>query len=356
MCMTNVNVKSIRPLPSFNELKRDYPLTEKAKATVVSARESVSAILKGENQSQHLLIVGPCSVHDYEETLAYARQLMELQQKYGDRFLFLMRVCCDKPRTKKDWRGFFNDPDLDGTCDMDKGFRYARQLMLAINELGLPVACEALSDKSFNVVSDLVSYAWIGARTVTSPDVRDLATGLSMPVGIKNSNADDHFDSALNAIEFALHPSVFAGPDDDGKISCVRTSGNPQPHLILRGGKSGPNYDLKHIRRASAELRASHLPERLIVDCSHGNAKGDEKNQIDVLVYLAHKLAAGERAIAGFMLESYLSGGKQDKETCKLLGTQEGASRVKPGLSVTDSCLSFADTTKLIEQVYLFLK
>jgi 3-deoxy-7-phosphoheptulonate synthase len=334
--MSNTQIKIKGKLPTFNELQKELPLSETAKNQILLARDTVENILTGKD-GRILLIVGPCSIHNVDEAYQYAKLLKTWAEKHPQAFV-MMRVCCDKPRTKKDWRGIFNDPNLDGSHDLAKGFRISRKLMVDICELGLPIACEALSPANFHVVSDIVSYAWVGARTGSSPDVREMTSGLSMPVGVKNSNESDSLDSALHAIDFARHSSTFAGPDNDGVMSIIETTGNTCPHLILRGGKSGPNYGKDKQIEAVEALTKSHLIYRFVVDISHGNCNKDYLKQIQVLQEL---VKCRTPQMVGVMVESYLNSGKQNG--C-LLGTPEGPFGLKPGLSVTDACLGWDET------------
>ncbi|MEI6627573.1 MAG: 3-deoxy-7-phosphoheptulonate synthase [bacterium] len=340
--MSNTRVKFGSRLPTFNQLKEEFPLSEELKAQILAQRKSVENILDGKDQ-RVLLIVGPCSVHNFDETIAYAKLLASWAKQHQDKALVLMRVCCDKPRTKKDWRGIFTDPDLNGTHDLAKGLRLSRELMVQVASLGLPVACEALTPSNFHVVSDVVSYAWVGARTGNTPDVREMTSGLSMPVGIKNSNESDSLATTINAIDFARHPSVFANPNDDGEMSVVSTSGNAYSHLILRGNASGPNYDLAHQASAVNALTKAGLNPRLVIDVSHGNCNKDYAKQTHVLKDLA---LAHDSHLAGVMVESYLEAGKQDGSK---LGTPEGLKNLQAGLSVTDGCLSWKQTAEALE-------
>lgn len=360
MCMSNVNITKVSRLPSFRELAKSFPILEAAKQMILSAREAVTRVLYGSapHPKSILIIVGPCSVHNTEEAYEYATRLAGLMKKVKSRITILMRVCGDKPRTRKDWEGFMKDPNLDGSCDMVSGFKKMRKLMLDIVNLGVPIATEALHRAAFNVISDLVSYTWIGARTIADPEKRAMASGLSMPVGMKNP---DHgpLSIAINAIDYARHPGVFDGPDEDNVLSIIETAGNTDAHLILRGKKNShakesqkkviPNFDSVSIKEACQELRKAKLIKRVIVDCSHDNCEGNYQNQVTVVDSLMEQIVSGETGIAGLMLESYLKGGQQDG---KALGTPEGAEAVKPELSVTDACLSWEDTESLILGVY----
>ncbi len=349
MKMANVNIVKVRRLPSLRELSVELPITERVRSVILNARESVVRHLVEKTQTRNLLVVvGPCSIHSESEALEYAARLSGLMKRVESHITVLMRVCGDKPRTRKDWEGFMKDPHLDGSCDMVSGFRLMRGLILKILDLGVPVATEALHRSAFNVISDLVSYAWIGARTIADPEKRAMASGLTMPVGMKNP---DHgpLSIALNAIDYARHPGIFDGPDEDNVLSIIETAGNRYAHLILRGSAKGTNHDSVSIKSACQALTEMGLISRVIVDCSHGNALGDYLNQTKVANSLVDQITAGEEGVAGFMLESYLKGGKQNSSK---LGTPEGARLVVPELSVTDACLPWEDTEALILDVY----
>lgn len=338
--MSNTRIQFGGKMPTFNELQKEMPLTQAIRDQILETRRSIENILKGVDERQ-LMIVGPCSIHDVDEAYEYAK-LLAKWSKHQPKALVVMRVCCDKPRTKKDWRGIFNDPGLDGSHDIAKGYRISRELMIRISALGLPIACEALSPSNFHVVSDLVSYAWVGARTGSSPDVREMTSGMSMPVGIKNSNETSSLQSTIHAIDFALHPSIFAGPNNDGIMSVIKTNGNSCPHLILRGDSHGANYDEAHQVEASSMLEAHSLTTRFIVDTSHGNCNKDYTKQVDVLQYLHKHRTEG---LAGIMMESYLDSGKQDSS---YLGKPGAKNKVLPRLSMTDACLGWTETKKAL--------
>lgn len=348
--IVNKRIHTMEQLPTYNQLKDLIPLTEKGRKTVERARKDVEDILNGKD-SRFLIITGPCSVHDYKEAIEIANGLSFLAEKYKDKMVILMRVCLDKPRTKVGWCGFFNDPKLDGSCDMVYGYKNGRKLMGEILEMGLPIACELLTPVNFHIVSDMVSYAWVGARTVASPETRKASSGLSVPVGVKNPNGSDDITDALNAMEVITHPGVFPGPDDDGVLCRILTNGNPNPNLILRGGKSGPNYKTENISGFVKELKSRGLPENIIVDCSHGNCENDYNKQLEVFEYLVDQRVKGLNPnVVGVMIESYLDGGKQDKEL--KLGEAGSKEKVKPRLSVTDACISGLELENALATAY----
>lgn len=349
MQMANINIKAMKILPTFSQLKKLFPLTRKAEETIRKGREDVIGILTGKDK-RLLVIAGPCSIHSYDEAIEIAKGLSEAAQKYSEKMVILMRVCCDKPRTKRDWCGWFSDPNLDGSHDIALGYKMGRKLMLEIAEMGLPIACELLTPNNFHVVSDVVSYAWIGARTITSPETRNAGSGLSVPVGIKNANVNDEITDALHAMDYVRHPGFFTGFNNGGRFCLISTKGNPHPNLILRGGKSGPNYKTDIVEGFVCELRKRELPDKVVVDCSHGNCEGDYKRQLEVLDYLINARVLGDENVVGVMIESYLKEGKQSKDL--KLGVAGSRERVEPGLSVTDACISKSDLENALATMF----
>lgn len=347
--MTNVRISRSTRLPSPRKLAKEFPMLEKVARNIIRIRRNIANVLVGKSSSDKILIiVGPCSVHCPVAAYEYAKKLSVLAKRVQGRITIMMRVCGDKPRTSKAWPGYMFDPRLDGSFDMVSGYREMTKLMSKITELGLPIATEALHRAAFNVVSRFISYAWIGARTIADPEKRDMASGLSMPVGMKNP---DHgpLKTAINAIDYARCPGVFEGPDDNNVVSINRTKGNSHPHLILRGSSSGPNHCSESVRSACEMLKDAGLIDRLIIDCSHGNAEGNYQKQIAVAHSVVDQIIAGETGIAGLMIESYLLGGKQKDN---VIGTPEGAQNANPRQSQTDACLSWEDTEKLILDIY----
>ncbi|MEI8339676.1 MAG: 3-deoxy-7-phosphoheptulonate synthase [bacterium] len=340
--MSNTRVKFGSPLPTFNQLKKEIPLSESLKEQILRQRREVEDVLDGKD-IRKILIIGPCSIHNVKEALEYAKLLADWASRHPE-VIVLMRVCCDKPRTKKDWRGLFNDPKLDGSHDLALGLRMSRKLMVDIATLGLGIATEALSPNNFHVISDIVVYAWVGARTGNSPDIREMTSGLSMPVGIKNPNDSTNLSNAIHAIDFARHPSVFSNPNDDGVMSIVETSGNQYSHMILRGNSSGPNYDIINQEGVVSAMKKANLNPRFIVDTSHGNCNKQYEKQKDVLAELA---LVHNQYLVGIMVESYLEADKQDSSK---LGTPEGPTSLKPNQSVTDGCLSWKETEVALDR------
>lgn len=326
---------SISPLAAPSVLRREHAVDDAISATVRTGRAGVVDVLDGRDD-RLIVVVGPCSVHDTDAALDYARRLATIASELGDRLHIVMRVYFEKPRTTLGWKGLINDPHLDGSFDINSGLRVGRQLLLDISALGLPVGCEFLDPITPQYIADLVSYGAIGARTAASQVHRQLCSALSMPVGIKNSTEGD-IQVAVDGTRAAAASHVFPGTDLDGQGALIRTVGNPDCHVILRGGVDGPNYDAESVADTVARLRKSGLPERVVIDASHGNSRKDHNKQVDVVTDVAARVAAGEHGIVGLMLESFLVAGRQDLE----LGRRED---LVYGQSITDACLDW-DTT-----------
>ncbi|MGB2722894.1 3-deoxy-7-phosphoheptulonate synthase [Rhodococcus sp. SBT000017] len=326
---------SISPLVAPSVLRREHAVDDAISATVRTGRAGVVDVLDGRDD-RLIVVVGPCSVHDTDAALDYARRLAAKASELGDRLHIVMRVYFEKPRTTLGWKGLINDPHLDGSFDINAGLRVGRQLLLDISSLGLPVGCEFLDPITPQYIADLVSYGAIGARTAASQVHRQLCSALSMPVGIKNSTEGD-IQVAVDGTRAAAASHVFPGTDLDGQAALIRTVGNPDCHVILRGGVDGPNYDAESVADTVARLRKSGLPERVIIDASHGNSRKDHNKQVDVVTDVAARVAAGEHGIVGLMLESFLVAGRQDLE----LGRRDD---LVYGQSITDACLDW-DTT-----------
>ncbi|MCJ0976950.1 3-deoxy-7-phosphoheptulonate synthase [Rhodococcus sp. ARC_M12] len=326
---------SISPLIAPSVLRREHAVDDAISATVRTGRAGVVDVLDG-TDDRLIVVVGPCSVHDTDAALDYARRLAATAAELGDRLHIVMRVYFEKPRTTLGWKGLINDPHLDGSFDINAGLRVGRQLLLDISALGLPVGCEFLDPITPQYIADLVSYGAIGARTAASQVHRQLCSALSMPVGIKNSTEGD-IQVAVDGTRAAAASHVFPGTDLDGQAALIRTVGNPDCHVILRGGVDGPNYDAESVADTVARLNKSGLPERVVIDASHGNSRKDHNKQVDVVTDVAARVAAGEHGIVGLMLESFLVEGRQDLE----LGRRDD---LVYGQSITDACLDW-DTT-----------
>jgi len=326
----------VRLLPP-GAIKSLFPMSEKANQTVVNGRQAVQNILRQEDPRM-LVIAGPCSIHDVDGALDYAQRLSRMREELADRFCILMRVYFEKPRTTIGWKGLVNDPHLDGTYDIETGLKKARSLLLAIAAMGLPAGTEFLDPIVPQYLADLVSWAAIGARTTESQTHREMASGLSMPVGFKNGT-DGMLQTAIDAMGAARHPHSFLGIDQEGVTSIVRTRGNPDGHLVLRGGRAKGNYDPASIADAEAALRKAGLPAVLMVDCSHANSGKQHARQEEVWCSVLEQRAAGNSALTGLMVESYLGEGSQP--------IPKDHGELRYGISITDACMSW-DTTERI--------
>ena len=340
--LDNLRTSRVSPLLSPALLRAEHPITPAvAKAVTIGRRDTVE-ILDGRDD-RLLVVVGPCSVHDPDAALHYARLLSEHAERIRDEVCVVMRVYFEKPRTTLGWKGLINDPDLDGTYAVNKGLRLARQLLLDISELGLPVGSEFLDPITPQYIADTVTWGSIGARTAASQVHRQLCSALSMPVGIKNSTEGD-VQVAVDAVRAAAASHVFPGVNADGLAALVTTSGNPDCHVILRGGSKGPNYDAETVADTLARLRKAGLPERVLVDASHGNSRKDHVRQAAVARELAERIAADEPGLTGLMMESFLEAGRQDLT----LGKKD---ELDYGRSITDACLDWPTTAELLDDL-----
>ncbi|MFC4010175.1 3-deoxy-7-phosphoheptulonate synthase [Nonomuraea purpurea] len=334
----DLRITSFEALPTPIDLRNEQPLGEEREALVAASRRAVRDVLTGDDD-RLLLVVGPCSVHDPEAALDYARRLAEATRDLGDALLVVMRVYFEKPRTTIGWKGLINDPDIDGGHDVRRGLRMARTVLLDVLSTGLPVGCEFLEPTSPQYIADAVTWGAIGARTPESQVHRQLTSGLSMPVGFKNAT-DGDVQVAIDGVMASSHPQVFFGIDDEGRASVVTTTGNPDCHVILRGGRRGPNYDPDSVRDALTLLAKAERPRRLIVDASHGNSGKDHVRQAAVVDEVAARIAGGETGIAGLMLESFLVPGRQEP------GPRAGLTY---GQSITDACVGWDETERLLD-------
>ncbi|HEY2952277.1 MAG TPA: 3-deoxy-7-phosphoheptulonate synthase, partial [Verrucomicrobiae bacterium] len=300
----NLRVKEAVRLLTPRALKAELPMTEAANRTVVEGRDAIARALQREDP-RLLVIVGPCSIHDTDAALEYAGRLNALRQELAGQFCLVMRVYFEKPRTTVGWKGLINDPHLDGTYDIENGLKKARALLLQITSMGLPAATEFLDPIVPQYIADLISWAAVGARTTESQTHREMASGLSMPVGFKNGT-DGGLQIAIDAMRSAMTPHSFLGIDQEGVTSIIRTTGNPVGHVVLRGGRLRPNYDAESIREAAAQLTQAGLPPVLMVDCSHANSAKQHARQEEVWRSLIEQRAAGPGPIIGAMIESNL--------------------------------------------------
>ncbi len=336
----DLRITQVRPLLPPAILLEELPVTERASNVVANTRHAIAEVLAGRD-SRLVVIVGPCSIHDTRAALEYAERLLPVAVRYQEQIITVMRCYFEKPRTTVGWKGLVNDPDLDESYHINKGLRLARQLLLDVNDLGLPTACEFLDTQLPQHVADLTSWVAIGARTTESQVHRELASGLSMPVGFKNGT-DGTTQTAVDAVLSARSPHLFPSVTKQGVSALFQTTGNDTCHVILRGGtRTGPNYDAASVADVCQRLRAAGLPERVMIDCSHGNSQKNHLRQVDVAAAIAAQVAGGSQAIIGAMLESHLVEGRQN--------CTSGRPSVY-GQSITDACLSFEQTEPLLEQ------
>ncbi|WP_156888310.1 3-deoxy-7-phosphoheptulonate synthase [Spirochaeta cellobiosiphila] len=338
----DLNIESIEELVSPLELKKQMPISDKAKSSVIQGRKEIIDILEGRD-NRMLAIVGPCSIHDPKAALEYAHKLADLKEKLSDKFLFVMRVYFEKPRTTVGWRGLIVDPDIDESYKMEKGLRIARSLLEDINLLGLAVATEVLDHVVPQYISEYISWAAIGARTTESQTHRSLTSGLSMPIGFKNGT-DGSLEAAVNALQSSAHSHSFLGVNPEGRISVYKTKGNPYGHIILRGGKRGPNYYEEWVEQAEQLMNGIGREAGIVIDCSHANSGKKYVRQERVLESLITQRNHGHKSVIGFMLESNLFEGNQ-----KIVN---GFENLKYGVSVTDECVSWDTTERILQESY----
>ncbi len=322
-------------LPSSLQLKQQLPLTSALSQQIAAHRQAVRAILDGDDQ-RLLVIVGPCSIHDPQSAIEYADKLARLADEVSDMMLLVMRAYVEKPRTTIGWKGLAYDPHLDGSDDMAGGLTLSRELMIEMIRRGLPIATEILQPMAAGYFDDLLSWVAIGARTTESQIHREMASGLSMPVGFKNGT-DGGVTVAVDAMRSASHPHRHFGVDSQGHPAIVQTTGNPDTHLVLRGGHQGPNFDRESVARIHADLTRLKIPSRIMVDCSHANSGKDPLRQPDVFNDVVEQRLHGDRSLIGMMIESHLF------EGCQPLSTS-----LRYGVSITDGCLGFAATERLL--------
>ncbi len=334
----NLRIEGFEPLITPMQLKHAVPLTVLASETVSDAREEIVRIMTRQDP-RRLMVVGPCSIHDPAGALDYARRLKALGDEVSDRILLVMRVYFEKPRTATGWKGLINDPHLDESCDMVEGLRRARMLLAEIVGLGLPTAGEMLDPITPQYLADLICWGAVGARTTESQTHREMASGLSFPVGFKNATNGD-LQVAVDAMRSARAGHSFLGINGDGISSVVHTRGNPHVHVVLRGGIRGPNYGRAHVARTEEMLAEAGLEPRILIDCSHANSHKDPLRQERVLEEVLAQLARGNASIFGLMLESYLEAGQQP--------IPEDPADLAYGVSVTDACLDWATTERLV--------
>ena len=342
----NVNVMSQDVLLTPEEVKQRVPMTPKGQKTVLEGRLAVENILDRKDH-RFMVVVGPCSIHDPVAALDYAQRLKRLADDVSDTLYLVMRVYFEKPRTTTGWKGLINDPHMNDSFDIEEGLQHARKVLLDINELGLAAGTEALDPISPQYLSDLITWSAIGARTTESQTHREMASGLSTPVGFKNGT-DGGLQVAINALLSVSSAHSFLGINNDGQVAVIRTKGNRYGHIVLRGGAKGPNYDSVTIALVEKELAKNRLPANIVVDCSHANSNKDPSLQPLVMHDVAHQIMEGNQSIVGVMLESNINAGNQ------LIPAD--LSQLKYGVSVTDACIDWATTEKMLRDARAKLK
>jgi 3-deoxy-7-phosphoheptulonate synthase len=341
----NLNIETFEAMPTPAEIHGRLPLSETAAQTVVAGRRTLEAILD-RRDPRLFIVVGPCSIHDPVAGLDYAKRLKALADEVADTLYLVMRVYFEKPRTATGWKGYINDPDMDDSFRVAEGMQKAREFLLAINELGLPAGTEALDPIAPQYLGDLIAWTAIGARTSESQTHREMSSGLSTPVGFKNGT-DGSVDAAINAIVSASRPHSFLGINGEGRTAVIRTRGNRYGHLVLRGGGERPNYDTVSVSMAEMALAKAKLAQNVVVDCSHANSYKKPELQPLVMQDCINQIRLGNRSIVGLMIESFLEAGNQP--------IPEDLSKLKYGCSVTDACVDWPTTEKMIRDAHAAL-
>ncbi|BDH44849.1 phospho-2-dehydro-3-deoxyheptonate aldolase [Salmonella enterica subsp. enterica serovar Choleraesuis] len=339
--LNNIHITDEQILITPEQLKAQFPLTSQHTAQISRSRETIANIIAGRDP-RLLVVCGPCSIHDPEQALEYARRFQKLAAEVSDSLYLVMRVYFEKPRTTVGWKGLINDPHMDGSFDMEAGLKIARKLLVSLVEMGLPLATEALDPNSPQYLGDLFSWSAIGARTTESQTHREMASGLSMPVGFKNGT-DGSLATAINAMRAAAMPHRFMGINQAGQVSLLQTRGNPHGHVILRGGKA-PNYGPEDVAQCEKEMQQAGLRPALMIDCSHANSNKDFRRQPGVAESAVAQIKDGNRSIIGLMIESHLFEGNQSSE--------QPRSEMRYGVSVTDACIGWETTEALLRDIH----
>lgn len=342
----DLNVLDISPIIAPSELKQVFPLPLEGANFINASRNTIKSILQGDDK-RLMVVIGPCSIHDSVTALDYARRLTKLAEQLSDQMFIIMRVYFEKPRTTIGWKGLINDPDMNGSHQISKGLGIARQLFCAITAMKLPIASEMLDPITPQYLSDIISWGAIGARTTESQTHRELASGLSFPVGFKNGT-DGTLTVATDAMAAAIHPHSFLGINREGRSSIVQTSGNPNVHIVLRGGNDRPNYYADDIADTATLLKSKKLPPAIMVDCSHANSCKDHTRQGEVLDDVVQQLVAKPGSITGVMIESNINAGNQP--------LPENLCDLKYGVSVTDKCIDWETTVEILTSAHRRLK
>ncbi len=344
--VNDLNIASVQALITPAQLKKDLPLSDQARNSVVNGRQTVRDILDGKDK-RLFVVIGPCSIHDPKAAHEYADRLLALREKIQDTLYIIMRVYFEKPRTTVGWKGLINDPDMNDSFDIEKGLHIGRQLLLELNEKGLPCATEALDPNSPQYLQDLIAWSAIGARTTESQTHREMSSGLSSPVGFKNGT-DGGLTVATNAMQAVQSGHSFLGLNNDGQVAIIRTSGNPYAHVVLRGGNGKPNYDASSVAQAEGVLNKAKVSNKIMIDASHANSNKDPYLQPLVLKNLTNQIVDGNKTIVGVMVESHLKGGRQD--------IPKDLNDLVYGQSVTDGCIDWETTEKVLLEMHDALK
>ncbi len=342
---SNLKIRSITPIIAPADLRQVFPLSDEGSGFVSDSREQIKNILHGKDP-RLMVVVGPCSIHDPKAALDYAERLARLSKQVSDQLLLIMRTYFEKPRTTVGWKGLINDPDLNGSHLISKGLGIARGLLCKMTELRLPVATEMLDPITPEYMADMLCWGAIGARTTESQTHRELASGLSFPIGFKNGT-DGNLQIAVDAMIAARHPHSFLGINREGLTSIIQTTGNPDVHVVLRGGRK-PNYSPEDIRKTEEMLEKHNLMPTIMVDCSHGNSEKNHEKQPHVLESVIDQIVAGNRSISGVMIESFLEAGNQS--------VPKDLSQLKYGVSITDKCIDWETTERALWEAHGRLK
>jgi 3-deoxy-7-phosphoheptulonate synthase len=342
----NLNLVSQDVLISPAKMKATLPVSEQAQTTILQGRKTINQILKRQDP-RLMVVVGPCSIHDVDAAMDYAKRLKALADKVSDSLVLVMRVYFEKPRTTIGWKGLINDPHLNGSFNIEEGLQIGRKLLLDISELGLPTATEALDPISPQYLHDLISWSAIGARTTESQTHREMASGLSCAVGFKNGT-DGSLTVAMNALQSVSSSHHFLGINSNGQVAVIRTKGNPYGHVVLRGGGGKPNYDSVNIALCEQTLRSGNISENIMVDCSHENSNKNHELQPLVLENITHQILDGNKSIIGLMIESNIGAGNQKMN--------EDRSKMEYGVSITDKCMDWVTTERVLLNMHEKLK
>lgn len=344
--LKNINIKSQEVLLTPRSLNEEFPVSDKARASILAGRKALQDILDRKDK-RIFVVTGPCSIHDLKSAMEYAERFKKLAEKVEDTILLVMRVYFEKPRTTVGWKGFINDPDLDDTFNVTKGLKLARKLLLDLAEMDIPTGTEALDPVTPQYIGDLISWTAIGARTSESQTHRELSSGLSTPVGFKNGT-DGSLATCVNAMQSASHPHSFLGINMEGVIAITHSKGNPYSHIVLRGGSNGPNYDSVNVALCEAALEKVSLPKNIVIDCSHANSNKNPELQPLVMADCIHQIIEGNQSIVGLMIESHLNAGNQK--------ISSNLDELQYGVSITDGCVDWETTEKMVLEAHEKLK